>query len=449
MAQFTTGLQWASKVVSGTSRSDDKLGRSFTRNVVILGGGAALAQGLNALLAPALTRLYPPENMGQYALFSSFLNVALVAVSLKYELGVLAVSTDKQAAELAFASFLFVVPMSVLGAAAFFSLIHFSILGFNALPAYSSILMVIALVFAGAFYVFRYWFVRQEQFNLVTQATVAQSGVRSICQVAIGALGFQVGGLLGGEVIGRCAGMSRMFREGWPRMRSFVSPIDDKSFREVLRENWRFPIYSLPSSLVDTLSANICIPLIVLYYGSEAGGYFALVQRVFAVPLILISASVADVFHGRLALHARETPDRVIRLFRNTSAWLVGVAVIPTVLLLLFAEHLFRIVFGSKWAVAGKLAAVVAPLFFAQFVVSPLSRLVFVLEGQCFKLIYDVLALGSMVGVFLYSARHHFSLMQAITTLSLTGTLTFVIYYLVLVRVTWRYRRIQDQRTQE
>jgi len=448
MAQFTA-IDWTSRVVGRISGSRWESGLSFARNVAVLSGGTALAQGLNALLAPALTRLYPPENLGQFALFTSFLNVALVGVSLKYELAVLAVRTQRKAAKLALAAFLFAVPMSVLGAAVLFFLIHSSILGFNALPAYASPLMVFASVFGAAFLVFRCWFVRQEQFNLVSQATVVQSGVRSVCQVAMGSLGLEVGGLLAGEVIGRCAGMSRMFREAWPTIRSWVFPIDRESFCEVLRENWRFPILSFPSSVVDSLAANICIPLIVFYYGAEAGGYFALVHRVLLVPLVLVSASVADAFHGRLALYARDVPDRVIQLFRNTSAWLVGLGVIPATLLFSFGEPLFRMVFGSRWAMAGKFAAVVAPLFLAQFIVSPLSRLVFVLGGQCFKLIYDVLALASMVGVFLYSARHHLSLLQAITLLSVTGTLTYVIYYLVLIHITRQYRRIQATRVHE
>jgi len=181
-----------------------------------------------------------------------------------------------------------------------------------------------------------------------------------------------------------------------------------------------------------------------LYYGSNAGGYFALVQRVLALPSVLVAASVADAFHARLALCARETPDRVIPLFRNTSAWLIGLGIIPAACLLLFAEPLFRTVFGGQWAMAGKLAAVVAPLFLAQFVVSPLSRLVFVLEGQRFKLIYDVLALISMIGVFVFSARRHFSLLQAVMMLSATGTLTYVVYYLVLIHVLRLHRRIHN-----
>ena len=58
-------------------RGDTANSWSFARNVAVLGGGTAIAQSFNVLLAPVLTRLYRPESLGQFELFTSFLNVAL------------------------------------------------------------------------------------------------------------------------------------------------------------------------------------------------------------------------------------------------------------------------------------------------------------------------------------------------------------------------------------
>jgi len=364
----------------------------------------------------------------------------MVGVSLRYELGIVAAHTEQKAAQLALAAFLFSLPTSLIGAGILLLFIHFPLLGFNALPSYAALFMVAALVFVAGFSVLRYWFVRQEQFGCVSQATVAQNGVRSVSQAAIGVVGGGLWGLLAAELLGRSAGMARMFRTAWPSIRAHVFPVDRSNFSEVLRENVQFPVYSLPSSLVDSAAANICIPFVVWYYGPNAGGYFALVQRVLAVPLVLISASVADAFQARLALYLRDRPDRIVQLFQRTSAGLVCVGFIPTALLVFYAEPTFRALFGEKWSVAGRMAAVVAPFFLAQFVVTPLSRLVFVLGGQRLKLVYDVVALSGMIGVFAFSKWQHLPLIQALEMLSVVGTFAFVIYYLVLMRIVSRYR---------
>jgi lipopolysaccharide exporter len=442
MTQFIAAQESASRVAGGYSRPAGNSKWSFARNIAVLGGGTALAQGFNVLLAPVLTRLYLPVSFGQYALFASFLNVATVAVSLRYELGIVAEPTEQRAAHLALAAFLFSLPTSLIGGGVLLLFIHFSLLGFNALPPYTAVLMAGALVFVAGFSVLRYWFVRQEQFGCVSQATVVQNTVRSVSHAAIGAIGGGVAGLLAGELLGRSAGMTRMFRTAWPKIKAHVFPIDRRKFSEVLRDDLQFPVYSLPSSVVDSTAANICIPLVVWYYGSSAGGYFALVQRILAVPLILISASVADAFQARLALYVRNTPDRIVLLFQKTSAGLMCVGVIPTALLMFYAGPAFRTVFGEKWIAAGSMAAIVAPFFLAQFVVSPLSRLVFVLDGQRLKLIYDVVALSGMIGVFAFSKWRHLPLMHALAILSAVGTFTFVVYYLLLMRIVSRYRSV-------
>ena len=441
MTESIAASQSPESVAEGISSTRATANWSLARNVAILGGGTALAQSFNVLLAPLLTRLYLPASFGQYALFASFLNVATVGVALRYELAIVSASTEPKAAHLAFAAFLFSLPASLISGLVLLLCIHFSLLGFNALPFYSPLLMAAVLILVAGFSVLRYWFVRQEQFGYVSQAMVAQNGVRSLSQAVIGTLTSGLGGLLSGEVLGRSAGLTRMFRAAWPKIRAHVFPLNQSNFSAVLRDNLEFPLYSLPSSLVDATAANICIPLVVWYYGAGAGGYFSLVQRVFAVPLVVISASVADAFQARIALYARDDPNRVLRLFQRTTAGLIGVGIIPMVLLILFAEPAFRAVFGATWGIAGKMAAIVAPYFLAAFVVSPLSRLVFVLKGQRLKLIYDVLALSGMIGVFAYSKWRQLPVMEALVLLSALGTFTFVIYYFVLARIVSQYRR--------
>jgi hypothetical protein len=67
------------------------------------------------------------------------------------------------------------------------------------------------------------------------------------------------------------------------------------------------------------------------------------------------------------------------------------------------------VVVFSEWRtkrVAGRLsgtiAAIVAPWFLISFIVSPLSRLVYVLHGRRLKLIYDILIFGGNLIVFVF-----------------------------------------------
>jgi O-antigen/teichoic acid export membrane protein len=408
---------------------------SFARNAAVLTIGTAAAQGFSMAAAPLLTRIYPAQAVGQLALFTSFISVASVSVSLKYELGIVSAASDLEAAELTFASALLSIPVSILSGVALYLAIRFSWLGFGDVPTYATLLMVATLILIGVFTAFRYWAIRQGHFRLISKTTIGQHAARALSQVGLGLIGGGAGGLMVGELIGRATGMAQIVRDAWSKVRSLLVDISIRDLRHTLDRNRKLVVYSLPSTFIDTLVANLPIPLLVNLYGLEAGGYYALVQKVLAVPLGLIATSVADTFHNSMAICARDNPNDMLTLFKRTSLWLFGIGLVPALIIAIFGRSFFGVIFGDQWAIAGTLAAISAPWFITQFVVSPLSRLVFVLRGQEAKLIYDIVILASMFAVVAISFHSDWSLFKTVWAFSLVNTFAYFIYYLVLLRI--------------
>lgn len=411
---------------------------SFVRNAALLSIGTAAAQGFSVLAAPLLTRIYLAAAIGQLALFTSFISVAAVGVSLKYELGIVSAVNDSEAAQLTYGSVLLSIPTSILSGLVVYLGIRFSWFGFGALPTYVTLLVIAALFLIGIFTALRYWAIREGRFGLISTTTVGQHAARALSQLGFGFIGAGSGGLMGGELLGRAVGVTPIFREAWPKIRILLVGVSIRDLLHTLNANRKLVVYSLPSTFIDTLVANLPIPLIVNLYGLEAGGYFALVLKVLAVPLGLIAASVADTFHSSLTICARESPHRMLRLFKRTSLLLLVVGLAPTIILAFYGRLLFQVVFGQQWAIAGTLAALSAPWFLTQFIVSPLSRLVFVLRGQELKLIYDIVVLASMFAVAWVSLHRKVSLFKTVWAFSLMNTLAYVVYYLVLMWIISR-----------
>jgi O-antigen/teichoic acid export membrane protein len=316
--------------------------------------------------------------------------------------------------------------------------------GLGDLPWYAPPLMVPALLLTGIFAALRYWFIRKEQFQIVSRTYVGQHGARALSQVLFGLLGSTSAGLLAGEILGRVVGMTALYRKAWPSIREQIARLSMRKIVATLKHHRKLAVYSMPSSLIDTLAANITVPLLVQLYGTHMGGEFALVQRVLAVPLALISSSVAEAFHSRLAVCVRQDNGELKPLFWRTSAALLLIGAAPTAVLLLFGPTLFALVFGQGWHLAGVLAAIYAPWFLAQFVVSPLSRLVFVLRGQEEKLIYDVLLLLSIFLVYAVALHQHLTVIQTVWALMLVNTFAYVVYYCVLVWVLMTHPLSRD-----
>ncbi len=412
----------------------------FLRNVGVLSRGTAIGHVFTLASAPLLTRIYGPSDFGVLGLFTSFLSTAAVAVALQYELSIVSGRNKAEAEYLTLAALLFAFPVSAVAGGVLWGLIHFRILGFGRLPVGAPLLITPALLCVGVFTALRYWCVREELFGQVSDGVVAQSAGRSIFQTVLGSAGLHTMGLLYGETIGRCLGMSRMIRNAWPALRRRLHDFRPEEFKEALWRNCKFPLYSLPSSLLDSICMAFPLPMLIQLYGPSVGGHYSLVWRAITVPSVLVTAAVADTFHSRMATYARETPEKVRALFHRTTAALLAIGVIPAATLWFSGVPLFRLVFGSQWTLAGSIAGIVAPWYLAQFVVSPLSRVVAIFSGQKTKLIWDVLCVVALAGVYFLARSKAMLPLRTVQLLTLVNTGLYLVYYPLLLRMILRVK---------
>ncbi len=378
--------------------------------------------------------------LGIYLAFAGFVSVAL---SLRYETAIVPCETSKEAAHLVVVCAVLALPVSLISTGALYFLMDSSILGFGVLPQYTVVLAFPSFLLIATFLVLRYWFVREESFAVISRILVAQNGARAVSQIGFGLLGLGWVGLLVGDMVGRGIGSSRMLRSSWYAVVQEVNPLRSTALLYVLKRFRKFPMYSLPSSLVDALALNLPIPLVAQLYGPQEAGYFTLVQRVLAVPLVLIGSSFADSFHARISRYAREMPRQAVPFFLRVASILLALGVGLGVLIVFFGQTLFGTVFGEEWAITGLLAAAMMPSVVAALVVSPLSRVVFVFQGQELKLVQDVLTLLAVFGVFFVGYSYDFSLLHTIGLLSFVQALVYIAYFVLLLRiVTVGVRRI-------
>jgi O-antigen/teichoic acid export membrane protein len=414
--------------------------KPFLRNVGILSGGNALGHVFTLAAAPALTRICGPADFGVLGLFTSYLSIAGVAVSLQYELSIVSGRDEAESEYLTLAALLFTLPVSIVAGVVLWGLMRFRILGFSGLPWGAPLLLTPAMCCMGVFTALRYWCLREERFGQVSRGVATQSAGRAILQVAFGAGGLHALGLLLGETAGRCLGMSRMMRSAWPALRKRVAAFRVEGFKRALGRNRKFPLLSLPSSLLDSLCMGLPVPMLIYLYGAAVGGHFSLVWRAITLPSVLLTAAVADAFHSRIAACARQAPERVCALFFRTTAGLLAVGLVPAAVLWFWGVPLFRLAFGAQWTLAGSIASIVATWYLAQFVVSPVSRVVAVFSGQKTKLIWDVLCVVSLAAVFCLARSKALPPLRTVQLLTLVNTGLYLVYFPLLLRVILRVK---------
>lgn len=408
---------------------------TFVRSVTTLAGGTAIAQGLVVLTLPLLTRLYTPKDMGWFGLFTAFINIATVAASLLYEAGIVAAKDEGEAAYLTILSLISAIITTPIAALGFFALVRFNLFSFGNIPIQTIFWVSLAFLLTAIFKVLRYWLIRQKLFKLMGKVIVIQSGVRSFTQVGLGLLPFGWLGLLVGDIIGRGFGIRRMLKHTRQDILCLTKPINAGKLAKVARDYSEFPTYSLPSSVINILAQSLTVPILTQLYGVTAGGYFVLAQRTLALPLSLISRSVADAFHSQVASYANLEPTKVKSFFLQTAKNLALIGFIPTLVIAILSPQLFSLVFGRNWSQAGLLVSIMTPWALAGVIVSPLSRIVFVLGRQKWKLIYDIFALTSLIIVLYIGFIFKLSLIISVALLSMINVIAYGLYFLILLTI--------------
>ena len=193
------------------------------------------------------------------------------------------------------------------------------------------------------------------------------------------------------------------------------------------RALWHF---TLPSNLLNAAVGQLPLLIIGARHGAMAAGLFALTQRVLAAPISLLAASVLEVFK-RESVRQYQELGNCRRAYVHALRVLLALGIAPALLLWIAAPALFGFAFGADWRGAGELAQMLAPLFFLNFVASPLSYVFFVAGRQKIELLWQV----ALFVVTLLAFAAPLTLAHNV----LTYTIGYSLLYLVYLQLSYRY----------
>jgi len=159
----------------------------------------------------------------------------------------------------------------------------------------------------------------------------------------------------------------------------------------------KFPIYNIWSALFNSLSGNIPVFLLTMFFSSTVTGLYALGMYVVQVPMNFIGSSISQVFLQRSAIAKRD--NALSDLARDTCSVLVIISVLPFVLLCILGGDLFTIVFGEQWREAGVYVQIIGLWAMMRFIVSPLTYIAIVVEKQEINLVYNIILFVTRVVV--------------------------------------------------
>lgn len=360
-------------------------------NTLILISGTGAAQLLGIIFSPVFTRVYTPSDFGVFAVFTSLLSLLSVISSLRYEIAIPLPKNEAGGKYLLILCSLITLLLSA------FSLIFALLSGkliidllFQDVNSHILYFVPFSLLFLGLFKSAQYYSIRNDWYKVISFSKLTQSIPQIITQIIFGFLSLGPIGLILGDLIGKFLSCITL----WINLLKNNIFLDLSFNRKILYKTAKryksFPLISSWSALIS--QAGLIIPTILLtaLYGTTVSGWYALVQRVFAVPMDLIGQSIYSVY---IAEFSKSDKTTIRKTFFRFFLFLFFLGSIPCLIIFFWGDVIFVVIFGREWFQAGNFAKVLSFAFLFRFAMSPLSQTLNLLEKQRVQLLWDILRL--------------------------------------------------------
>jgi len=150
--------------------------------------------------------------------------------------------------------------------------------------------------------------------------------------------------------------------------------------KTVSKKYINFPRYTLPHSILNTLSAQIPIYFIPIFFSGIELGYYSFGLRIVQAPLSLISQSLFNVL-GQKFSEEYAKGKSLLPLFNSTLKKLLLIALF-SIPFFIFAPQIFGFIFGDRWLEAGKYIRILSPWIILSFIVSSFAVLPYIYQKQ-------------------------------------------------------------------
>jgi O-antigen/teichoic acid export membrane protein len=364
--------------------------------------GTGIAQLLPVVISPVLTRMYDEEQFAVFGTFLAFVSILSVVSTLRYSHAIVISSDRKELTSTLALCGLLTVGVSV----AFILALPVAMKVGSDFESVRSLQWEFYLVpFSGAlmslnlgFYAVLNW---SRRYQTMAKGKVFQASVVAVGSLILGAISkFEESGLVISFVLGQLAFSAFLIYFLVAEFRGHSDLFKSVSISEPARKHYKFPFFSLPADLLNTITSHLPLLMIMEICDRQSGGFYSLTNRVLIVPISFIAAGVLDVFRKE-ASAAFEKCGECFKVTVFTVLGLLSVGIIGFLPVALFGPELFAFIFGEEWRESGVFASFLSVFFAFRLAASPTSYVFYIVGRQKTDLIWQiVLFVGSFVSIY-------------------------------------------------
>lgn len=390
------------------------------KSVLTLSAGSIISQLLPILIAPVLARIYLPEDFGEWGVFSSYASIILIFVCGRYEYAIVRAKTKSDAINLAFLSIMIAIVLTTILLLSILLLDYFQLQFIKVKYKY---LLPFYILFLGFFQVFCNFSNWEEEYKRIAFSNVTKSIGQASTRIFLGVTRFLKGGLVIGAIIGAILQSSYLYGK---------SPIFNKNRRfisyariiELLKRYKKYPLFDLPSGLMNAFSTNIPIILFARLFSEVETGYFTMTITLLYLPMTFIGSALGQVFYKKSCLYTDE--DLASFAYRIlTLSTIIGSVFL--IFILTVGQSFFILFLGEKWLLAGDYAVYMSLCTSIVSIFAPMSQIFQSKDKQHYGLIYNSLLFLGRIITILFGALYLESPGMTVLLYSLVGFVVWIV----------------------
>jgi len=389
-----------------------------------------VSQLIAILIVPILTRIYTPEQFGFFALLMSLSSILIIFSCFGFEKALVICQNKLERnimVNFCFRVLLinFILISLVLIFFSFFKKKLFFDNQFN----YIFFLVPILVFVGGLRNIFFNIANSQGRVNAISISTINGSLINNLLAILLGFL--NIFGLIVSKIVSEIVSLVILGYFGNKEKKIFKS-FNFKEYKLLISKFRKYPFLSMPSNGMNEYIKQIPILFLSTLQSAASAGIYSLSDRVITKPLAIVGQAVSVPFKRKATIEFN-SKGSCRHILLQTFLFLFLISILPFTLLYFFAPALFEFIFGSEWKLAGVYVQILVPMFFMQFISSPLSFVLFVANKIEFDFIIHIIMTIVLSFCFVYGLFFQKDIELALRLYSLSNVLIYgvclCIYY--------------------
>ncbi|MCT4582622.1 MAG: oligosaccharide flippase family protein [Flavobacteriales bacterium] len=405
---------------------------SYIKNVGILFSGNVFAQLIPLALAPIITRLFSPEELGIQGNFIALATLISIVANGRLELAIVLPKKTQEAIQLLKVGLKISIIVSLLMLA--LPLLGSIVEDFyktNYLQRFLPLISITVLTISSHNLLIQ-WLVRSQRFRTISTIKVLLSLSTNVLFILYGWLNYKAEGLIYGYLLGFIFSTIVLFfiiQRGinWKATTSMSTLTLIKKYKD-------FPLINSLHAFSDILFSEFIILIIITHhFGIATTGIYVIMVKYLKAPTRFIGSAIGQVFYAEANIAFQQQKNTTPYL--SKSILIALIVALPLVLfILLLGPQLFEWYLGEAWSKVGVYAKYLILPIALGLISSPISSIPLIYNQQKKSFVINLIGMTLSALTFYIAAASFSSITIALLAFSIPQTILYL--YLLI----WYYQ---------